>query len=58
MQGNKTLRVKLIHDKWLSMSKKVAYMKTVTITNRVHIQNLGNYLDIVKNKLFNKIKDM
>jgi hypothetical protein len=40
--------VKLIHDKWLSMNKEVAYGKIIKITNRVHIQNLGKYLDIVK----------
>jgi hypothetical protein len=51
-------RVKLIHDKWLNMNKEVAVRKTVKITNRVHIQNLGKYLDIVKNKWFIKIKDM
>ena len=28
------------------------------IANRVHIQNSGKYLDVVKNKRFNKIKDM
>jgi hypothetical protein len=51
-------RVKLIHDKWLSMNKEVAYRKIVKITNRVHIQNLGKCLDIVKNKWFNKMEDM
>jgi hypothetical protein len=51
-------RVKLIHDKWLNMNKEVAYRKIVKITNRVHIPNLGKYLDIVKNKWFNEIKDM
>ena len=28
------------------------------ITNTEHIQNLGKYLDIDKNKWFNKIKEM
>jgi hypothetical protein len=51
-------REKLIHDKWLSMNKEVAYREIMKITNRTHIQNLGKYLDIVKNKWFNKIKDM
>jgi hypothetical protein len=51
-------RKKLIHDKWLNMKTEVAYSKIVKITNTVHIQNLGKYLDIVKNKWFNKIKDM
>ena len=26
--------------------------------NKTHIQNIGKYLDIVKNKWFSKIKDM
>jgi hypothetical protein len=51
-------REKLIHCKWLSMNKEVAYRKKIKITNRTHIQNLGKYLDIVKNKWFNKINDM
>jgi hypothetical protein len=51
-------RVKLIHDKCLNMNKEVAYRKIVKITNRVHTPNLGKCLDIVKNKLFNKIKEM
>ena len=51
-------RVKLIHDKWLNMNKVVACRKIMKITNRTHIQNVGKYLDIVKNKWFNKIKDM
>jgi hypothetical protein len=28
------------------------------ITNGTHIQNLGKYLDTVKKKWFNKMKDM
>jgi hypothetical protein len=48
-------RVKLIHGKWLNLNKEVTYRK---ITTRVHIQNLGKYLDIVKNKWFNKTEDM
>jgi hypothetical protein len=51
-------REKLIQDKWLRMNKEVAYRKIMKMTNRTHIQNLGKYLDIVKNKWFNKIKDM
>jgi hypothetical protein len=51
-------REKLIHYKWLSMNKEVAYRKIMKITNTTHIQNLGKYLDTVKNKWFNKIKDM
>jgi hypothetical protein len=27
-------------------------------TNRTHIQNVGKYLDTVKNKWFSKIQDM
>jgi disulfide oxidoreductase YuzD len=49
---------KLIRDKWLSMNKEVAYKKIMKITNTVHTQNLGKYLYIVKNKRFNKRKDM
>ena len=41
-------RLKLIHDKWLNMNKKVAYRKTMKITNKVHLLNIGKYLDIVK----------
>jgi hypothetical protein len=51
-------REKLIHDKCLNMNKEVAYGKIMKITNRVHVQNLGKYLDIVKNKWFSKIKDI
>jgi hypothetical protein len=49
--------VKLIHHKWLSMNKDVAYRKIMKIRNRVHIQNLGKYSAIVKIKWFNEIKD-
>jgi disulfide oxidoreductase YuzD len=51
-------REKLIHDKWLNMNKEIAYRKILKTTNRTHIQNVGNCLDIVKNKWFSKIKDM
>jgi hypothetical protein len=51
-------REKLIHDKWLNMNKEVTYRKITKITNRTHIQDVGKYLDIVKNKWFNKIKDV
>ena len=54
----KLWRVILIHGKRLNMNKEIAYRKTVKITNVTHIQNLGKYLDIVKNKWFIKIKDM
>ena len=40
------------------MNKEVACRKIVKTTNRTHTQNIGKYLDIVKNKWFNKIKDM
>jgi hypothetical protein len=40
------------------MNKEVAYRKIMKTTNRTQIQSLGKYLDIVKNKWFNKIKDM
>ena len=47
-------RVKLIHDKWLNMNKEITYRKI----NKTLIQNVGKYLDTVKNKWFSKIKDM
>jgi hypothetical protein len=50
-------REKLIHDKWLNMNKEITYRKILKTTNRTHVQNVGKYLDIVKNKWFNKIKD-
>jgi hypothetical protein len=40
------------------MNKEFAYRKILKTTNRTHTQNLGTYLDIVKNKWFSKIKDM
>ena len=49
-------REKLIRDKWIKMNKEVACRKIMKITNRTHIQNVGKYLDIVKNKWFIKIK--
>jgi hypothetical protein len=54
----KHLRLKLIYDKWLNMNIEVAYKKIVKIANKAHIQNLRKYLDIVKNKWLNKIKEM
>jgi hypothetical protein len=50
--------MKLIHDKLLNMNEEVAYRKIVKLANRVHVQNLGKYLDTFKNKWFNTIKDM
>jgi hypothetical protein len=49
-------REKLIHDKWLNMNKEVTYRKIMKTTNITHIQNIGKYLDIVKNKWFSTIK--
>jgi hypothetical protein len=40
------------------MNKEITYWKILKTTNRTHIQNIGKYLDIVKNKWFNTIKDM
>ena len=40
------------------MNKEVACRKIMKITNRTHIQNIGKYLDIVKNKWFSTMKDM
>jgi hypothetical protein len=51
-------REKLIHDKWLYMNKEVTCRKIIKITNRTHIQNVEKYLNIVKNKSFNKAEDM
>ena len=51
-------RLKLVHDKRLNTNKEVACRKIVKITNKVHLQSLGKYLDIVKNKWFNTIKEM
>jgi hypothetical protein len=51
-------REKLIHNKSLNMNKEITYRKIWKITNRTHIQNIGKYLDVVKNKWFNTIKDM
>jgi hypothetical protein len=51
-------RMKLIYDKLLNANKKVAYRKMVKITNKAHIQNLVKYLDTVKNKWLNKVKEM
>ena len=48
--------MKLIHNKLLSLNKEVAYRKMAKITNKAHTQNLGKYLDIVKNKWFNNMK--
>jgi hypothetical protein len=56
-KNTKCWRMKLIHDKSLNMNKEVAYTKMVKITNKVHIQNLGKYLETVKNKWLNKIKE-
>jgi hypothetical protein len=36
-------RLKLIHDKWLNMNKKVTYRKIMKITNKAHLQHLGKY---------------
>jgi hypothetical protein len=51
-------REKLIHDKRLNMNKEVTCRKISKTTNRTHIQDIGKYLDIVKNKWFSEIKDM
>jgi hypothetical protein len=51
-------REELIHDKWLNMNKEITHTKISKTSNRTHIQNEGKYLDIVKNKWFNKIKHM
>jgi hypothetical protein len=29
---------KLIHDRWLSMNKEVAYRKTIKVTNKTHTE--------------------
>jgi hypothetical protein len=40
------------------MNEEVTYRKILKTINRTHIQNVGKYLDIVKNKRFSKIKDV
>jgi hypothetical protein len=55
-EETKYWREKLIHDKWLNMNKEITYRKILKTTNRTQIQNVGKYLDTVKNKWFNKIK--
>ena len=42
----------------LNMKKDVTYWKIMKITNKVHLQNLGKYSDVVKNKWLIKIKEM
>jgi hypothetical protein len=39
-----------MRNKWLNMNKEAACKKIIKVTNRAHIQNIGKYLDIVKNK--------
>ena len=51
-------REELIHDKWLNMNKEITQTKISKTTNRTHIQNVGKYIDIVKNKWFSTIKDV
>jgi hypothetical protein len=51
-------RMKLIHDKWLNMSKEVACRKMVKVTRKAHIKIIRQYSDIVKNNWLNKIKEM
>jgi hypothetical protein len=38
--------------------QEITYRKILKTTNTTHIQNTGNYLDIVKNKWFSTIIDM
>jgi hypothetical protein len=40
------------------MNKEVACRKIMKITNRTRIQNVGKYLDIVKNKWFSEVENM
>ena len=40
------------------MNKETTYRKIMKTTNRIHIQNVGKYLDLVENKWFSKIKYM
>jgi hypothetical protein len=44
------------HDKWLNMNKELTYREIIKTISRTHIQNVGKYLDIVKNKWFSKIE--
>ena len=40
------------------MNKEVAYRKILKTRNNIHLQNIGKYLDTVKNKWLNKVKEM
>jgi hypothetical protein len=40
------------------MNKEITYRKILKITNRTHLQIIGKYLDIVKNKWISTIKYM
>ena len=58
-KDSKHWRLKLIRDKWLNMNKEVGKCrKIMKTTNKTHIQNLGKYLDIVKNKWLKEIKNV
>ena len=42
----------------MNVNEEVACRKIVKITYKVHILNFGKYLDTVKKKWLNKIKEM
>jgi hypothetical protein len=42
----------------LNMNKDTAGREIMRITNRTHIQSVGKYLYIVKNKWFSKVEDV
>ena len=50
-------RLKFLNDKWLNMNKEIACSKLLRCINKDQI-NLGRYLDVVKCKWFNKIKEL
>jgi hypothetical protein len=42
---------------WLTMTKEVAYRKILSCTNKDQIRKLGRYVNNVKYKWFNKMKE-
>jgi hypothetical protein len=40
------------------MNKEEAYRKMLKSTTKEQVKNLGKYLDIVKNKWLNRIKEL
>ena len=51
-------RTEFLNNKWWNMNEVVAYKKMLSCINKVQAISLGVYLDTVKYKWFNKIKDI